>query len=230
MNGPNNAIGWCDYTWTPITGCARDCWYCYVKRIKGYNRTPQFHPDRLQEPVKLKKPAKIFICSTADIFGAWVMDTWIKQVLDIIKFCPQHQFLLLTKNPERISNFPEALHQSNLWLGVTIEQQQYLPRLKTLQVLAHQYNLPRLFISFEPLFSRIDITPEQLEGIKWIIIGAYTGKDAKLLRPNQSWVEDLGEIAMLAGIALFLKDNLKIYWQHLKQEFPIGGLYEQEKR
>lgn len=21
MNGPNNPIGWCDYTWNPVTGC-----------------------------------------------------------------------------------------------------------------------------------------------------------------------------------------------------------------
>lgn len=220
MNGPNNAIKWCDYTWTPITGCARNCWYCYVKRIKGYDRTPKFHPERLEEPLKLKKPAKIFVCSTADIFGEWVMEDWVRQVIDIIKRCPQHQFQILTKSVERIANFTESLKQPNIWLGVTVEHRRFLSRLKVLQFIARQYELKQLFVSFEPLLSNIAL--EQLEGIGWVIIGAYTGKDAELLQPKPEWVKNIMAKAEASKIPVFLKDNLKIIWdKKLRQEWPM---------
>jgi len=35
--------------------------------------TPTFHKYRLDEPVKRKKPANIFVCSMADLFGEWVL-------------------------------------------------------------------------------------------------------------------------------------------------------------
>lgn len=221
MNGPNNPIGWCDYTWTPITGCKRNCWYCYVKRLKNYNRIPQFHPQRLNEPLKLKKPAKIFVCSTADLFGEWVMEDWIKQVLNVIKQCPQHTFQLLTKCPERISNFAELLQQPNIWIGVTVEQERFISRLKVLQLLAGQYSFTKVFVSFEPLLSNIKLTADELSCIDWIIIGAYTGKDAALLRPKPAWIKGLLSKANKLKIPVFLKDNLRPAWKEkLRQEFP----------
>lgn len=221
MNGPNNSIGWCDYTWTPITGCMRNCWYCYVKRLRNYNRDPKFHPARLTEPLKLKKPAKIFVCSTADLFGEWVMEDWIKQVLDIIKQCPQHTFQLLTKCPERIAEFIEPLQQPNIWLGVTVEHTKYLSRLKVLQFIARQYGLTKIFASFEPLFSGMELGEQELSELNWIIIGAYTGKDAELVRPKPGWIIDLITKANEFKISIFMKDNLKPAWsEELRQEFP----------
>ncbi|MDD4980680.1 MAG: DUF5131 family protein [Candidatus Omnitrophica bacterium] len=220
MNGPNNSIGWCDYTWTPVTGCQRNCWYCYVKRLRGYNMQPHFHPERLSEPIKLKKPARIFVCSTADLFGEWVIEDWIKQVLWTIHQCPQHTFQLLTKCPERIVHFTDALRKPNIWVGVTVEQAQYLSRLKAFLFIAKQYSLKRLFVSFEPLLSRMNIEPEELKGLRWIIIGAYTGKDADLLRPKLEWIRDIIAKAAKLKVPVFLKDNLRPVWkEELRQEF-----------
>lgn len=67
---------------------------------------PTFHRYRLQEPRYRKKPAKIFTCSMGDLFGLWVPDSWIEDVLDIMRKCPQHTFQLLTKGPDyRLANF-----------------------------------------------------------------------------------------------------------------------------
>jgi protein gp37 len=89
MNGPQNAIGWCDYTWNPVTGCLHHCTFgptraaCYAegiaRRFAGGKAFPQgfaptFHPERLSEPQKVKAPARIFAVSMGDLFGPWVPD------------------------------------------------------------------------------------------------------------------------------------------------------------
>lgn len=224
MNGPNNSIGWCDYTWTPITGCKRNCWYCYVKNIINYSMTPQFHPERLQEPLKLKKTSKIFVCSTADIFGEWVIEDWIRQVLEIIKQCPQHTFQILTKCPERAARFMEYLDKPNVWLGTTVEDNNHVSRLRVLQLLARQYGLTQTFVSFEPLLSNIELGQDGLFGISWIIMGAYTNKadlkKAERFWPKSAWVLNLLSQAALLKIPVYMKDNLTCRGGIKKQEFP----------
>lgn len=77
-NGSMNKtkIEWTDYTWNPITGCLHGCDYCYARKIaerfpKAFPQgfAPAFHQERLQEPIKLKKPSKIFTVSMGDMFG-----------------------------------------------------------------------------------------------------------------------------------------------------------------
>ena len=82
-------IEWTDYTWNSITGCEYNCFYCYARRIamrfNGHFK-PTFHPDRITQPHKLKKPSKIFVCSMVDLFGDWIPDLWIEAVLATIKY------------------------------------------------------------------------------------------------------------------------------------------------
>ena len=66
-------IEWTDYTWNPVTGCKRNCWYCYGKRIRRrfFPEVPwtklMWFDERLEEPLKVKKPSKIFVGSMSDI-------------------------------------------------------------------------------------------------------------------------------------------------------------------
>ena len=118
MNGPNNAIGWCDYTWNPVTGCKFGCTFggasCYASGIarrfaggkafpNGFD--PTFHPERLDEPGKVKTPARIFAVSMGDLFGSWVSAEWIATVLDACRRAPWHTFQLLTKAPENAARW-----------------------------------------------------------------------------------------------------------------------------
>lgn len=226
----NTKIEWTDRTWNPVTGCKRGCFYCYVKRLRNYSMDPAIHPERLERPLKVKKPQMIFTCSTADLFGNWVPTTWILQVLDIIRQCPQHIFQLLTKNPGRMRDFQ---FPPNCWLGITETGTKvnwtapgFKPQSDYLIDDWGWFDTPNLkFISFEPLLKPIyqQIPP----GVGWIIIGAMTGKGGRVVkeyRPLVAWIEDLLNKADYRRIPVFMKDNLAGIWpEELRQEWPEGG-------
>ena len=105
--------------------CSQPSAPLHEKRYKGgnpwlYGFAPTLYSYRLNEPLRRKKPATIFVCSMADLFGEWVPERWITAVLKIVLQCRQHTFIFLTKNPERYQffNFPQ-----NAWLGATATNQ-----------------------------------------------------------------------------------------------------------
>jgi len=203
-------IEYCDYTWNPIVGCRHGCWYCYAKRI--YERfNPgnkyedwQFLPNRLGEPEELKKPSTILVCSMADLFGEWVDEDDIQWVLDAIRSCPRHTFLLLTKNPARLPQF--SPYPDNCWVGASVD---YARRLEPSLHALVQVEAKVRWISFEPLLEDIELGDRSIGGtLDWIVIGALTGPAAKTHRPSSHWVLGLLLRAYLAQVPLFLKDNL----------------------
>jgi protein gp37 len=199
-------IEWCDFTWNPITGCRHGCDYCYARRIAhrffpktvGFN--PYFWRDRLQEPLALKKPARIFVCSMADLFGDWVTREWIEAVFETVKACPRHTFHFLTKNPKRLADFNPW--PPNAWAGATATDQGMMD--EAVERL-HLVEGARTYISCEPLLAPV-ILPENA-GIDWLLIGALTG--AKKSQPPHSWVESLVESAKDQNVPVFVKNNLK---------------------
>ena len=61
----------------------------------------QTHADRLDAPLRWRKPARIFVNSMSDLFHEDVPDEFIAAVFGIVASSPQHTFLILTKRPER---------------------------------------------------------------------------------------------------------------------------------
>lgn len=144
-------IDWCDSTWNPVTGCYNECGYCYARRIaerfggsqnhanifdlaepvRGedgkakaypYGFSPTFHRYRLED-YKDKEGRNIFVCSMADLFGEWVPDSWIDEVFAACEKAPQHQYLFLTKNPQRYADLDRAGKlpiTDNIWYGTSI--------------------------------------------------------------------------------------------------------------
>ena len=101
MNGPNNPIKWCDFTWNPFTGCKNNCSYCYARKVanrfKGtkafpHGFEPTFHPERLAELGHVRKPSRIFVCSMGELFGPWVPDYQIEWIINMTKEFPEHTF------------------------------------------------------------------------------------------------------------------------------------------
>lgn len=204
-------IEWTDHTLNPIKGkCKTGCGYCYANRMYDrfkWNPNVRLRLDVFNELKTLKKASRIFLCSTHEMFGDWIDDFWISQIILIMHHYPQHSFQILTKCPERASTFyfPE-----NVWLGTTITRQKEASNMQFLKVHFRKRNPDNIkFVSFEPLHSRIHY---DLKGIDWVIIGAETGNRRGKIVPEKEWIEDLIFYAKEENIPVFLKDNLKPFW------------------
>jgi protein gp37 len=222
MNKQNkDGIEWTDYTWNPITGCLKRCFYCYVPNKLHLNTEPDIHPERLPEPYKKKKPCKIFTGSRAEMFGNWVPKSWLESVFDVIKNCPHLTFQILTKFIERAFTFH---FPNNVWLGITIDRYKtsVLEDQRKINLLLKTQNPGIKFISFEPLLGSIENL--DLKGIDWIIIGVMTGKGDLIKRhpTKREWIEEIIEQANKYNIPVFLKNNLLDVYPDLpkRQEFP----------
>lgn len=199
-----------------------------------YGFEPTLHRYKLNEPTKVKKPSKIFVCSMADLFGDWVPNEWIAEVFKACEAAPQHQYLFLTKNPKKYYNwFPSVGSPQNFWLGASAVNK---PDEKVTEVdggflttTAHctadtMRFFKNSFISFEPLLN--DVMQDcDLDGIDWVIVGAQTGPGAK--PPKPEWVQSIIDEARYYEIPIFLKDNLK--WPEKIQEYPEGIIKEKVK-
>jgi protein gp37 len=172
-------IEWTKKTWNPITGCTKispGCANCYAEKMalrlqamknpkyrNGFEVT--IHTDRLEEPLKWKKPCSVFVCSMGDLFHHDVSDEMRFKVLKTIVNTPQHTYQILTK---RIgvahSIFTHCRVPNNLWLGVTAENQAMAD--KRIPVLLEIPAKVR-FVSIEPMLEEIRIDgfrPGQLIG------------------------------------------------------------------
>ncbi len=232
-----NPDGTPGFNWRILTGCLHPCskLYCYntmktsspLNRFYKKNREketgeihlagphemypygfdPTFYPYSLEDPMYRKKPATIFVANGGDLFGAWIPDSWINQVLTVIRQCSQHTFILLTKNWGRLYNFK---FPDNAWVGVSREcgdrKWHNMAGIKA----------KTKFVSFEPLHSGFDYDSQELDGyrridlidINFIIIGAETGPRAEQTKPKREWVMTLMISAKDQGIPVWMKDNL----------------------
>lgn len=222
VRGPNGEPG---YTWNPLSGCLRACQYCYAARIyKRFKRSfePTFHEDRMGQPSRVKKPARIFVCSVADLFAPWVPDDWVNRVLTAASLCEQHEFLFLTKSAQRYDDF---LLPANAWAGVTLTSQadadERIPYLLETPARVR-------FLSCEPLLGPIDLHEHLLNWyvcdpvigrIGWIIIGGLTN-GGTFYPPQSEWVERIMEQADFFRIPVFVKSNVGVHSE--RQEFPHG--------
>lgn len=206
-------IEWTDYTWNPIKGiCPVGCWYCYARAMyKRFHRPNYltFHPKELESPYKLKKPSKIFACSTIELFHPAISEKWRSIVFRVIEDLPQHTFQVLTKLPQNI----DRKMPDNVWLGASVESDEHLGRISRLLKATAKIK----FVSYEPLLGYPAIPGW---GIDWMIIGRLTGHGKKH-DPPRDWLESLVEIGHGCGYPIFLKNNLRDIWGgSLIQEWP----------
>lgn len=60
-------------------------------------------PERLEQPLKWRKPVRIFVNSMSDLFHEDVPDEFIAQVFAVMTLADRHTFQVLTKRPERMA-------------------------------------------------------------------------------------------------------------------------------
>lgn len=78
-----------------------------------WNGTVRLLPDRLSEPLRWRKPRRIFVCSMSDLFHAKVPFDFVDHVLATAALCPQHTFMILTKRPELMAEYLTGCRRRN---------------------------------------------------------------------------------------------------------------------
>jgi protein gp37 len=204
-------IEWTDATWNPVTGCTKvsqGCKNCYAERLwpklEAAERmrehwewrkvaprpftTVRCHTERLEAPLRWRKPRRIFVNSLSDLFHEDVPDIFIERIFAVMSCAENHTFQVLTKRPERMQRFMVSrprdsmkpnqvvinseldaadIHYSvpwplpNVWLGVSVEDQATADERIPLLL---QTPAAVRFISAEPLLGPIDL-------LKWKIPG-----------------------------------------------------------
>ena len=203
-------IEWTDYTWNPIKGyCPNTCSYCYAHRMYnrfGWDKNLRYDTIEMNRIHKIKKPSRIFVGSTIDMYHSVINQGWIRTIIEMSKLHPEHTFITLTKYPENLYkySFPK-----NWWLGTTIDYK----NINRYYNLIDTFSENKLFISFEPLLS--SMVTINLSAIDWIIIG---GKFPSPLHKNE-WIDDIVWRADKLNIPIFIKKNANYPIE--RKEFPI---------
>lgn len=228
----NTKIEWATKVWNPTVGCtpvSDGCAHCYAKRMyeRFYQSKPfsqvQLHPERLEDPLKWRKPQRVFVDSMSDLFHDEVSGDFIEDVIETISNCPRHTFMILTKRPKRMNFlFQEVMKflaenpLPNLWLGVSVEDQksadERIPVLLKTPVAVR-------FVSVEPMLGPVDLVPylklppfhvnyklsgmNKWSGLNWVICGGESGPGARPMHPD--WVRSLRDQCVNAGVPFFFK-------------------------
>lgn len=226
--GDRSAIEWTDSTWNAVTGCTEvspGCDHCYARTLahgklaKVYgarlpvvdseaNRADTFAvrlwPERLDQPLRWKRPRRIFVNSMSDFFHAEIPEAFQLSQLETMLMADWHTYQVLTKRPGRAIRFLERNEvmfgpcplPSHIWLGATVEHQETAFRVDQLR----QCHASVRFLSCEPLLGPLDL---DLTGIHWLIAGGESGPGFRPMNPD--WVRSLRDQCLAAGVAFHFK-------------------------
>mgnify|MGYP003403371850 CR=1 FL=1 len=125
----NSLIEWCDATCNAVNGCSvlsPGCTNCYAMKLAGtrlrnhpsragltqpskagpvWTGEVRLNEDQLIQPLRWKRPRRIFWNAHGDLFHANVPDEWIDRVFAVCALTPQHTHMILTKRPERMREY-----------------------------------------------------------------------------------------------------------------------------
>jgi len=172
-----------------------------------------------------KKPSSILISGFSDPVN-W-KDEWLLRAFEKIRKYPQHDFLVLTKNPEIYErnicwqDIPE-----NVFIGATtLNEEQISHAQECFTSLPDNKN----FLSIEPLQKEIDPVCIDNNIIDLVIVGGLSGPG---VQPKTEWLEEFQDYSWIwydqdclgdnkGHCCYFEKKNLeKISRIQLKQELP----------
>lgn len=245
--GDKTHISWSDSTWNPVSGCTRisdGCSRCYIERTPPFRMAGRrfdregvggttgvmLHPERLGQPLKWRKPRRIFVCSLADLFHDDVPTQYIARVWATMATCEDHVFQVLTKRPARMRalllsgafrekvftstglGMPDVLGDGwplrNVWAGVSAESQEWADRRVPLLL-----DTPAAvrWVSAEPLLGPLDLTrfledddaKYDVPALRWVVTGGESGPNARPMHPD--WVRSLRDQCDAAGVAFHFK-------------------------
>lgn len=205
-------IEWTEATWNPSTGCNKvtaGCKNCYAetmaKRLQamgapGYENGFEFSlmPERLDMPVRIKKPTKFFVNSMSDLFHEKMPYSFLDQVFEVMTQTPQHKYQILTKRELILKDYCSTHNMpENVWLGVSVESAKTKHRIDILREIKANIR----FLSIEPLIA--DVGKLDLTGIHWVIVGGESGAKARPMK--RQWAIDIQNQCDEQEVAFFFK-------------------------
>jgi protein gp37 len=221
--GSSSNIEWTEATWNPVAGCtvlSPGCTNCYAMRMahrlemmgqSKYANTTRISGLRpkwtgrivldqaaLDLPRTWKKGRLIFVNSMSDLFHEAVPLEFIERVFKTMRETPQHTYQVLTKRAERLRQLSGQLRWAeNVWMGVSVESEQYWPRVAELKATPAAVR----FLSLEPLLG--PIRAHDLSGIQWVIAGGESGPKARPVRCD--WIRAIRDACIKQGVAFHFK-------------------------
>lgn len=219
----NTKIEWTEATWNPVAGCtvlSPGCTNCYAMRMasrlermgqrkyRGTTRksggrakwTGRINLDRgaLEQPRTWKSGRLIFVNSMSDLFHENVPTEYIMSVFEVMVDTPRHRYQILTKRPERVLELSKELPwASNIWMGVSVENSDFLGRVDLLRESGSAVK----FLSLEPLLGPLDGL--SLAGIDWVIVGGESGPNSREIKTE--WVTQIRDRCVADGVAFHFK-------------------------
>ena len=186
-----------------VIGCTIGCSYCYARNnVRRFHMTedfsrPEYFPGKLRL-IDRKRPQNLLLTGMSD-FSDWKPE-WREEVFARIAQNPQHQYIFLTKRPEKIRFSTEL---DNVWFGVTVTSAKEKGRI---QAMRENIRGKHYQVSFEPMFD--DIGKVDLTGIEWIVVGTETGRRKGKSVSKPEWVWNLTEQAHSCDMPVFMKEDL----------------------
>ena len=214
-------IEWTDATWNPVTGCSKvspGCAHCYAETLSlrfGWSQRPWLpryaaenvvlHPERLDQPLRWRRPRRVFVNSMSDLFHELVPDAFVHDVFDRMAQADWHSYQILTKRPERMAAVISAYYDQrpgtqplqHVWLGTSIENDRWTRRADALRATPAGVR----FISAEPLLGPLPSL--DLTAIDWLIVGGESGTGARPM--DAAWATELRDYALAAGTPFFFQ-------------------------
>lgn len=221
--GSKSTIEWTEATWNPVAGCtilSPGCTNCYAMRMakrleamgqEKYAGTTRVSGGRakwtgairldeeaLNVPFTWKKGRTIFVNSMSDLFHEQVPLAFIERVFDTMARTPHHTYQILTKRAERLAGLDaELIWPSNVWMGVSVENADYVSRIDHLRKTSAAIK----FLSLEPLLGPLNNL--NLQEIAWVIAGGESGPGARPLDPD--WVRSIRDQCVNVDVAFHFK-------------------------
>lgn len=208
----SSKIEWTDSSWNPLTGCTKispGCKYCYAERMSqrlqamgNPNYTNGFeltlHENSLNLPLTWKTPQYVFVNSMSDLFHEEVPIVFIQRVFDVMRQASWHTFQVLTKRSNRMLELDKVIDwPSNVWMGVSVENQDYVFRINELRLTRSK----RKFLSLEPLLGPIPSL--DLNGIDWVIVGGESGPKSRKM--EEVWALQIRDSCISQNVPFFFK-------------------------
>lgn len=197
----------------------------------GFITTKNGHPawtgkvelieSKILEPLRWKKPRRIFVNSMSDLFHEAIPANDIAEVFRVMQRADWHTYQILTKRADRLAEIMPRIVATfglmpHVWLGVSVENQQYADERIPLLL---QTPAAVRFVSYEPALGPVDFSKwlcgcgvpggafegmcNGQHGLDWVIVGGESGPGARAF--DIAWARNTIEQCRRAGVACFVK-------------------------